>query len=75
MKKIQIYYTPEFQKLWRKLPDTVKNPFHPQLKTHKLKGVLSGFFSFSIDYHYRIVFHFEEDKIYFDAVGTHAIYR
>lgn len=52
-----------------------QNPFHPQLQTHKLKGIFKDFYSFSIDYHYRIVFHFQENDIYFDAIGTHAIYR
>lgn len=60
-----------------------KNPNHPSLKTHKLEGEIKGFHSFSIDYHYRIVFHFEERKengiinsiAVFDTVGTHEIYR
>ena len=87
MKKINIYYTPEFVRLWRKIPKEIKvkaikkeavfrqNPFHSQLKTHKLKGVLKGFYSFSIDYHWRIVFHFQEEGIYFNAIGTHEIYH
>jgi addiction module RelE/StbE family toxin len=87
VKKINIYYTPEFIRLWRKIPKQIKNkavkrekifrenPFHPQLKTHKLKGALSGFYSFYIDYHWRIVFHFQGKDIYFDAIGTHAIYQ
>ncbi|OGY29907.1 MAG: hypothetical protein A3F33_01765 [Candidatus Woykebacteria bacterium RIFCSPHIGHO2_12_FULL_43_10] len=84
---MKIYYTPEFTKLWKRLPKEIKdkaikkeklfrqNPFHSQLKTHKLKGVLEEFYSFSIDYHWRIVFHFRSTEVYFDSVGTHSIYR
>ena len=87
MKPAKIYYTPEFLKLWRKVPRIIKNKspkkeqllreniFNPILKTHKLKGKLSGFYSFSIDYHWRIVFHLKGREIYFDAVGTHSIYK
>lgn len=87
MKKITIYYTPEFRRLWRKVPENIKkkaatkekifrkNPFSPPLRTHKLKGILEGFYSFSIDCHFRIVFHFQDKDIYFDSVGTHSIYK
>lgn len=53
-----------------------ENPFDPQLKTHKLKGELKDLYSFSISYHWRIVFHFESDTmVVFDAIGTHEVYR
>lgn len=53
-----------------------KDPFSSELKTHKLKGELADFYAFSISYHWRIVFHFEDkDTIIFDTVGTHAVYK
>ncbi|MDP3733201.1 MAG: type II toxin-antitoxin system YoeB family toxin [Candidatus Daviesbacteria bacterium] len=53
-----------------------KDPFDKKLKTHKLKGELKDFYSFSISYHFRIVFHFEgKDIIVFDNVGTHRVYK
>jgi mRNA-degrading endonuclease YafQ of YafQ-DinJ toxin-antitoxin module len=53
------------------------NPFDLKLNTHKLKGRLRDFFSFSISYRYRIIFEFSEDKdtVYFHSVGDHDIYQ
>lgn len=87
MKPKKVKYSPEFLKSLSKLPKEqlknlavkekifLQNPFDPRLKTHKLKGRLEGFYSFSISYHWRIVFHFERVDVHFDAIGTHAIYR
>lgn len=83
-----IRYTKKFSKEYRKLPKEIKllsekredifrtDPFHPSLKTHKLKGKLKDFYSFSIAYSWRVVFHFSnEDTIILDTIGTHEIYR
>lgn len=49
--------------------------FHPQLKMHKLKGILEGSWSCSAAYDLRIVFEivrFEnEDAILLQTIGTH----
>ena len=87
MKPNIIFYTPEFHALWKKVPSQIRrkainkesifrtNIFAPQLKTHKLKGVLAGHYSFSIDYHWRIVFSLVGKTVYFLSIGTHAVYR
>ncbi len=87
MKIKNIEYTPEFIKNWRKIPKTIQNKaivkeklfredyFHKSLKTHKLKGKMDGFWSFSIDYHWRIVFLLKEDQAVFITIGTHGIYK
>lgn len=55
----------------------VKDPFVPQLETHKLKGKLSGVWACSIGYDLRIVFNFvkdkdkQEDDIFLIEIGTH----
>ena len=54
----------------------VEDPFHPQLKTHKLKGKLQGVWACSIAYDCRLVFEFvanpgEEDDILLIEIGTH----
>lgn len=86
---MNIIYGPRFARDYKKLPDSIKdvaeeneiifrkNPFNPKLKTHKLKGKLSGFLSFSIDYKYRIIFEFSQDgkTAYFHLVGDHDIYQ
>lgn len=47
-------------KLQRKAEQAEKlfrvDPFNPKLDTHKLKGKLKSWWSFSIDYHNRIAF-------------------
>jgi addiction module RelE/StbE family toxin len=59
------------------LKQLVQDPFHPSLRTHKLKGDLSGRWSCSIDYSNRIVFKFvknpslNEEEIFLLALGSH----
>ena len=51
------------------------NPFDPRIKTHKLKGPLSGFWVFSINHKYRIIFDFADiNTVHFYSVGDHDIY-
>lgn len=52
-----------------------KDPKHSFLKTHKLKGKLSSYFSFSVNYKYRIVFEYEnKETAILLAVGDHDVY-
>ena len=54
-----------------------KDPFAPQLGTHKLRGKLSGCWACSLGYNFRIVFDFvkseeqTEDDIFLIEIGTH----
>lgn len=51
------------------------DPFDSRLKTHKLKGNLKNYWSFSINYSDRILFRFVDDKtVFFIDVGGHSIY-
>jgi hypothetical protein len=49
--------------------------FHPQLKTHKLKGKLAGPWASSAGYDLRVVFQFVQHKgaeaILLESLGTH----
>ena len=85
---MKIYYSSKFEKEYQALSKEIKekatmrekifrrDPFDQRLKTHKLKGILSGFWAFSIDYQYRIIFEFRDKKTaWFHSVGTHEIYR
>jgi len=85
---VQIYYSQIFLKNYKKLPNSVHlkfekqekifraNPFDPRLKTHPLTGKLKSFYSYSIDYHHRVIFYFQkESEIWFENIGTHAIYK
>lgn len=84
---MKIECTAKFLKQYKRLPNNIKllvekkeekiksDIFHPSLKTHKLLGKLNDFYSFSISYEYRIVFHVENNAIILNAVGTHAVYK
>ena len=59
------------------LQQLTENPFHPTLKTHKLKGDLAEKWACSIDYSNRIVFKFvqttdlQTESILLLAIGSH----
>lgn len=82
-----ILYSPKFGREYKKLPEEIKrvaetkevvfreDPFDPRLKTHKLTGALAGFWSFSVNHSYRIIFDFsDENTVQFYRIGTHDIY-
>lgn len=85
---MKIYYSSKFTKEYQKLPLKIKenaekkerifrnNPFDEKLRTHKLKGSLKGFLSFSINRKHRIIFEFiDHDTVWFHSVGNHSIYK
>ena len=85
---IKIVYKPSFLRQYRKLIESLReeakekieifrqDPSHPFLKTHKLKGSLKDFWSFSVNYQYRIIFQYEaQDKITLIAIDNHDIYK
>jgi len=85
---MEIIYSLQFQREYQSFSEEIrkkakererifrKNPFDSRLKTHKPHGPFGGFWAFSIDYHYRIVFEFaQSDLVYFHAVGTHDVYK
>jgi mRNA-degrading endonuclease YafQ of YafQ-DinJ toxin-antitoxin module len=87
MKIKKITYSSHFAKAFQALSEKTKtqaiqrekifrdNCFDSRLKTHKLKGKLKKYWSFSIDYSHRILFEFQEDgEVGFIDVGTHSIY-
>ena len=85
---MKIFYSSKFAREYKKLPLRIKkiaelrenifrgNPTNTQLHTHKLKGRLKGYWAFSIDHQYRIIFEFaEQDVVWFHSIGDHAIYN
>ncbi len=84
----KIEYSKQFLRLSKKLPKNIidiakqktmmlaKDPFHSALKTHKLHGKFRKYFSFSINYEYRIVFKFVDKKtLLFLKIGKHDMYE
>lgn len=84
---ITIYYSSSFKKsvkkyssykkqIKKRIEVFVKDPHSTSLKTHKLKGELVGYYSFSVSYNLRILFEFIDDKIVgFVDIGTHEVYK
>jgi plasmid maintenance system killer protein len=85
---LKVHSTSEFEKSFRKLPVHIQDlatkkdkwfrqdAFDRRLHTHKLKGELSGYWSYYINRQYRILFRFLNggEVIYYD-IGTHDIYK
>ena len=84
---MDIIYSSKFAREYKKLPKNIKtlaeeqekifrkDPFDSRLKTHKLKGRLEDFWSFSINREYRIIFELKDSNtVWFLSVGTHRIY-
>ena len=85
---MKIFYFPKFLRHYKSLAFDVKsraviaedlfrkNPFDRKLKTHKLSGTFKGYWAFSIDIRYRVIFElYKKDIILFHDVGSHNIYR
>lgn len=84
---MKIYYSSKFAREYKRLSLSIKkvaenrekifreDPFDTRLNTHKLKGKLKFFWSFSVNNQYRIIFEFaDRDIIWFHSVGDHSIY-
>ncbi|KKU14012.1 MAG: Plasmid stabilization system [Parcubacteria group bacterium GW2011_GWC2_45_7] len=82
-----MFYTSRFAREAKRVPRNLRgaveerveifrrDSFDPRLKTHKLTGALKGFWSFYIDYRYRVIFEFiKADRVLFHSIGDHSIY-
>jgi len=83
---MDIYYTSKFEKSFKRLPKDIQvlavqrekifreNMYDARLRTHKLQWKLQKYFSFSVDYSYRIIFEVMEDNsILFINIWGHQI--
>ena len=85
---MQIDYSSQFKRNYKKkilkkfLEDTfqekltlfIKDPFHNNLKTHKLSGEFKDCWAFSVEYDCRVIFKFlneDKTKVLFVNVGKH----
>ena len=82
-----IEYASHYTRSFRKLPRDIRqkarkresifilDAFDPRLKTHKLHGVFQGYWGYSVDNKYRVIFRFLKgsDALFFD-IGLHPIY-
>lgn len=84
---MEVIYTKRFVKMYKKMPIEIQelfykkesifknNIFDERLSTHKLHGLLSLYYSFYINYKYRVIFEILENKtIKFLFIGSHGVY-
>jgi mRNA-degrading endonuclease YafQ of YafQ-DinJ toxin-antitoxin module len=84
---VKVSYSPKFVRQYKKLPWELqelaakredifkKDPFDARLKTHKLSGKQDRYWSFSVNYSYRIIFEFAgKESAHFYQIGDHDIY-
>ena len=88
MKILCSHTTPQFENDFLVLPAKIKSKakrkiqlfetdcFNGILATHKLKGILNKFWSFSIDDNLRVIFRFlpHQEVVYY-RIGSHKIYK
>ena len=85
---IEIHFSKSFDRLMRKIESEMLESIsekieefrekdnHQRLKVHKLKGRLAGFYAFSIDYKYRIVFQWlSSNSALLLDFGDHSVYE
>lgn len=86
---MEIVYTPEFLRSLKKLPHELQEEAiekidlfrdllnHKKLKVHKLKGMLRGRYSFSVNYKTRIIFRYvrKPKEAVLLAIGDHDVYQ
>ncbi len=86
---MEVAFAPQFRKQFKKLPHALQeealekielfrdSDTHPSLRVHKLKGVLEGRWSFSVNYRYRIIFMWERPykSAILLAIGDHSVYE
>jgi len=84
----KVHYTSHYLKAYKNLPKQIQelqdkkeqwfqnNSFDMRLKTHKLRGKYSDFYSYSVTYKWRVLFRFvKKDEVIFYDIGTHDIYK
>jgi mRNA-degrading endonuclease YafQ of YafQ-DinJ toxin-antitoxin module len=79
---MEFLYSNRFKKDYKKLPDNIKkilqeklnlmaqNPFHPSLRTKKIRGK-SDIFECSINMSIRMTWQYQDKKIFLRTVGPH----
>lgn len=50
----------------------METPTHSLLHYHSLKGALEGYYSINVTGDWRALFHYIDDTVLFDMLGTHS---
>ena len=81
---MRVRRTDRFRRDYRKLPQTIqervdqklrfllRDPRHPSLRIHKIRGV-EGLWELSVTMNYRVIFEINTDHFVLLGVGSHSI--
>ncbi len=85
---MEVNLSPGFKRAYKKMTQQIredfqekitifcKNPRHPSLKTHKLKGYLQECFAFRLKNGYRVLFEFKKpNTVNMPDIGPHDLYK
>jgi len=79
---VKFYYSEKFKKLFKKLPEAIRNKFakqiillekdirHPSLHSKKMQGY-PDIWEARVDYQYRFTFNWQSDVIVLRVIGKH----
>lgn len=59
-------------RFYERLSLFIKNPYHPSLKRHQLKGKRRHYWSFSVTGDIRVIYQIERKRFLLYDIGTHA---
>lgn len=60
------------KRFWKSIELFSEDPFHPQLRTHKLTGELDGLWAFSVSYDCRVIIKFiKKNEVMLIDIGGH----
>lgn len=85
---MEVSFSPLFVKTLQSFPDALREEVitkinllqdeqnHEMLRVHKLKGRLKGYYAFSVNYRFRILFQYvgKPRRAYLLTVGDHDVY-
>jgi len=71
LKRIKKKQPQLFRKIQKQLSIFGQNYRHPSLRTHKLKGKLTDYWSISIEGNLRMIYYLRKDEAVFFLIGTH----
>jgi addiction module RelE/StbE family toxin len=64
--------SPQRRKLQERIQTFSRNPLHPTLRNHALKGKYKAYRSIDVTGDVRALYLQQEDEAIFDSVGTHS---
>ena len=84
---MEVLFTARFLRSFKKLPIDIQDDCYraidifkkqanlEKIKFHKLHGKMSGLYSFSVNFSFRVIVKKEKKTLYFMDIGSHTLYK